>query len=77
MLLQLVNHVAAAGKIADQHALAVADQFGRDVFVGGGILHHRADVDAAFVGEGALADIRLIAAQRQVGQFGDVAARWT
>ena len=31
------------------------------------------DVDAAFVGEGAEADERLIAAHRQVGQFGDVA----
>ena len=33
MLLQLVEHVAAAGKIAQQHALAVADRLGIDVLV--------------------------------------------
>ena len=74
VLLQLVDDVAAAGEIADEHALPVADELGRDVFVGGGILHDGADVDAAFVREGALADERLVFAQRQVGQFGDVAA---
>ena len=74
VLLELVDDVAAAGKIADQHALAIADGFGLDVLVGGGILQHGADVDAAFVGEGALADEGLVVAQRQIGQFGDEAA---
>ena len=47
---------------------------GCDVLVGGGILQHGADVHAALVREGALADERLVVAQRQVGQFGDEAA---
>ncbi len=62
VLLQLIEHVAAAGKIAQQHALAVADGFGRDVLVGGGIFQHGADVHAALVREGAAADIGLIVA---------------
>ena len=74
VLLELVEDVAAAGEIAHQHALAVADRFGRDVLVGGGILQDGADVDAAFVREGALADEGLVVAQRQIGQFGDEAA---
>ena len=36
--LQFVEDVAAAGEIAQEDALAVADCFGFDVFVGGGIL---------------------------------------
>ena len=48
--------------------------FGRDVLVGGRILQHGADVHAALVGEGALADEGLVVAQRQVGQLGDEAA---
>ena len=74
VLLELVQDVAAAGEIADQDALAVADGLGRDVLVGGGILQDGADVHAAFVGEGALADERLVVAERQVGQLGDEAA---
>ena len=74
VLLELVDDVAAAGEVADQNALAVADEFGLDVFVGGGILQHGADVHAAFVGEGALADEGLVVAQRKIGQFGDEAA---
>ena len=34
VLLQLVEDVAAAGQIADQHALAIADQLGLHVLVG-------------------------------------------
>ena len=73
MLLQLVQHVAAARKIAQQHALPVADHFRLDVLVGGRILQHRAHVHAAFVREGAVADERLIVAHRQIGQLGDEA----
>ena len=69
MLLELVHDVAAAGEVADQDALAVADEFRLDVFVGGGILQDRADVHAALVGEGALADEGLVVAQRQIGQL--------
>ena len=47
----------------------IAHHFGLHVFVCGGIFHHGADVHAAFVSEGAGADVGLIAAQRQVGQF--------
>ena len=74
VLLELVDDVAAAGEVADQDALAVADEFGLDVLVGGGVLEYGADVHAALVGEGALADEGLVVAQRQVGQFGDEAA---
>ena len=74
VLLELVDDVAAAGEIADQDALAVADELGLDVLVGGGVLQDGADVHAALVGEGALADEGLVVAQRQVGQFGDEAA---
>ena len=48
--------------------------FGLDVLVGGGVLQHGADVHAALVGEGALADEGLVVAQRKIGQFGDEAA---
>ena len=74
VLLELVDDVAAAGEVADQDALAVADEFGLDVLVGGGVLEDGADVHAALVGEGALADEGLVVAQRKVGQFGDEAA---
>ena len=74
VLLELVDDVAAAGEVADQHALAIADQFGLDVLVGGGVFQHGADVHAALVGEGALADEGLVVAQRQIGEFGDEAA---
>ena len=73
VLLELVEHVAAPGEIAQQDALAVADGLRLHVLVGGRILQHRADVHAAFVREGAVADVRLIVAHRQIGQFGDVA----
>ena len=74
VLLELVDDVAAAGEVADQDALAVADELRLDVLVGGGILQHGADVDATLVGEGALTDEGLVVAQRKVGQFGDEAA---
>ena len=74
VLLELVDDVAAAGEVADQDALAVADEFRLDVLVGGGVLEDGADVHAALVGEGALADEGLVVAQRKVGQFGDEAA---
>ena len=74
VLLELVDDVAAAGKVADQDALAVADEFRLDVLVGGGVLEDGADVDAALVGEGAFADEGLVVAQRKVGQLGDEAA---
>ena len=73
VLLELIEHVAAAGKIAHQHALPVAHRFRRDVLVGRRILQHRAHVHAALVGERAVADVGLIVAQRQVGQLGDEA----
>ena len=73
VLLELVDDVAAAREIADQDALAVADEFRLDVLVGGRILQHRADVNAALVREGALADEWLVVAQRQIGQIGDEA----
>ena len=60
VVVELVLDVAAAGKIAQQHALTVADELGLHVLIGRGVLHHRADVDAAFVRERALADERLI-----------------
>ena len=73
VLLQLIQDVAAARKIAQQHALPVADRLRLDVLVGGRILQHGADVHAALVRERAVADIRLIVAHRQIGQLGDEA----
>ena len=73
-MLKLVCDVAAAGKIADEDALPIADKLGSDVFVRGGILHNGADVHAALMREGALADVRLVFPHRQVGQIGNVAA---
>ena len=75
VLLQLKQDIAAAGEIAHQHALAVTYDLRADVFVSGGILEYRADVHAALVGEGALADERLGVGKRQVRQFRDEAAR--
>ena len=72
-MIELVLDVAAAGQIAEQDALTIADELGLDVLVGGGVLHHGADVNSAFVGEGALADERLIAAHLQIGAIGDEA----
>ena len=69
MLLQLVEHVAASGQIAQQHALPVADALGRDVLVGGGILQYGAHVHAALVGESAASHEGLIVAQWQVREF--------
>ena len=60
LLLQLIDHVAASGEIADEHALPITDELGRDVFVGGGIFHYGADVNSAFMREGALADVGLV-----------------
>src|ERR1035438_1195424 len=74
VLLELKDDIAAAGKVADEDALAVADEFGLDVLVGGGVLEDGADVHAAFVSEGAFADEGLVVAQRKVGQLGDEAA---
>ena len=65
MLLQFVKHAAAARKIAQQDALAVADDVGIDVLVSSGILQHRADVDAAFMGKGAVTYVRLIVAHAE------------
>ena len=73
VLLQLVEDVAAAGEIAHQHALAIAHQFGLDVLVRRGILEHGAHVHAALMRKRAVADERLIVAQRQVRQFRDEA----
>ena len=61
VLLQLVQHVAAAGEIAHQHALPVAHRFRCDVFVSGRIFQHGADMDAALMRERAVADKGLIA----------------
>ena len=44
---------------------------GLNVFVGGRVLQNSADVDAALMRERAVADERLVAAQRQIRQFGD------
>ncbi len=75
VLLQLVENVAAAGKIAHQHALPVAHRCRRDVLVSGRILQHRGNVHAAFVRKRALTHVRLIARQRQVSQFSNELAR--
>src|ERR1017187_6106712 len=71
VLLELIDDIAAAGEVADEDALAVADELGLDVLVGGGVLEDGADVHAALVGEGAFTDEGLVVAQRKVGQLGD------
>src|SRR5947209_8329425 len=73
MLGKFVGDVAAAGEIAEQDTLPIADELRLNVFVHRRILHHGADVNAALVGESAGADKRLIAAQREIGEFGDEA----
>ena len=70
-MFQFVEHVASAGEVAEQHSLAVADRFGRDMLIRGRILEDGAHVDSAFVREGAAADVGLIVAHRQVGELGD------
>src|SRR5260370_3927585 len=74
VLFEFVDDVAAAGEIADQDTLAVADEFRLDVLVGGGVLEDGTDMHAALVGEGALADEGLVVAQWKGGEFGNEAA---
>src|ERR1035437_4547906 len=62
VLLELIDDVAAAGEVADEDALAVADEFRLDVLVGGGVLEDGADVHAALVGEGAFSNEGLVVA---------------
>ena len=57
VLLQLEQDVGAAGEIAQQHPLAVADRGGRDVLIGGRIAEHGADMHPALVREGGVADV--------------------
>ena len=52
-----VNHVALAGKFGNQHAPFISDHRRVNVLVGRTLFHHRAHVDAALVGKGALAHI--------------------
>ena len=73
MLLELIKDASPPRKIAQKNALAVPDHFRVDVLVSRGVFEHRADVDSALVGEGAIADVGLIAAQRKIGQLGDEA----
>ena len=41
VLIELIQHVPAAGEITHQHPLAIAYRFRGDVFVGMGVLQHR------------------------------------
>ena len=67
MLLEFIEDVAASGKIAEQDALAIADDGGRDVLVGGRIAEDGGDVNSTLMGERAVADVGLVVAERQVG----------
>ena len=73
VLLEFVEDIGAAREIAEEDALAVADGGRSDVFIGRGIADHGAHVDAALVGESAMADVGLVVAERQIGQFRDEA----
>jgi len=73
--LSIVENIAAARQVADQHALVVAHGLRTDVLIGRGILHDRAHVHAALVGKRAAPNERLIVAQRQVGPLRDEPAR--
>ena len=66
VLLELVFDVATSRKIAEQHALAISDQFRLDVLVGRRIFQNRADMHSAFMCKGALPYKRLIIARRQI-----------
>src|SRR6185503_14137326 len=57
-LRSLVQNVALTGKVGHQHATAVTGQLRLDVLVRQWIAHYRANVDAALVGKGTLADKR-------------------
>src|SRR5207302_1724124 len=62
-----------AAQLADQDAALVADLRRVDVFVTGGVAGHAVGVHAALVGEGALADERLVRAEVHVRHLVDVA----
>src|SRR6202044_1137958 len=67
----LEHDVGASGEFADEAALVVADEFGRDVLVAAGELVDGVDVDAALVGEGGAADEGGASAGTLVGDFVD------
>src|SRR5579871_6180845 len=68
MLLELIKDAALTRQIAQQDPLPVADGFGADVLVSVRILEHRVYVHAAFVGEGAVPDIRLSSAMKRAAE---------
>src|SRR5260370_38367769 len=62
----LLKNVALARGTRNQEAASVAGQLRVNVVVGSGVLHNRADMDAAFVSECALADEGQVVAVRDV-----------
>ena len=65
------HEVRPAGQLAHQHAALVAHRLRLDVLVGGRIPGDAADVHAALVREGALADERLVRAEVHVQDLVD------
>src|SRR5581483_10219247 len=66
---RLVNNIAAAGQVRDEHALAVADELGIDVLIGLAVLENARDVHAALVRERAVAHVRLMLVGAQIRQL--------
>ena len=64
--LELGEDVGAAGLVRDQQLAPVADRLGRHMLVGARVLLHGRDMDAAFMREGRLADIRRMPVGRAV-----------
>ena len=69
--LGLHEDVAPAGEVGDRDDPGVTHQGRVDVLVGLGVALHRGGMDAALVGEGALAHVRLVTVGTDVGRLID------
>ncbi len=72
-LRELGDDVGATGQVGDEDPAPVADALGLDVLVRPRVLVDGRDMDAALVGEGAVADVGGPHVGRQVGALVDVA----
>jgi len=69
---RFIFHVAFSRQVGHQHAPVIADEFRLNVFVGGRIFHHGADMNAAFVRERAAPDKRPGIQRRHIGHIADI-----
>lgn len=71
-VLRLRYDIALPRELGDQHALFVSDLLRFDMLVRSGIAQDRRNVDASLMGEGGVADIRLVNRHVNVGDFADI-----